>query len=77
MSPETQVMLSGSLTFGVPLVLALRELVVLRRRGNGGWRRERTPEPTTPKPLPPCLLIPPRLVRPPEPMPEKRVLEIV
>jgi hypothetical protein len=31
MTPETQILLSGALTFGVPLALAARELIALRR----------------------------------------------
>lgn len=66
MSPATQIVLSGTLTFGVPLVLAVRDLFILRRdRGEGGWRPE-PPDPVFPKPegggdpvrqpLPACLL---------------------
>ena len=66
MSPATQVILSGSLTFGVPLVLALRDLFLLKKRPrDGGWQPE-PPEPDIPKPdnggqptrevLPSCLL---------------------
>jgi hypothetical protein len=54
MSPGLQVILSGTLTFGVPLVVAVRELVVTKR--GGGWRPERLPEPQPRKPLPPCLI---------------------
>lgn len=54
------VVLSGALTFGAPLALAVRELLVLRpaRDGDDGDPR------TVPAPLPPCLTqdIPP-LVR--------------
>jgi len=56
MRPELQAMLSGGLTFGVPLVLALRELAQLRRGSGGGWRPERPPEDIKPRPLPPSLL---------------------
>jgi hypothetical protein len=31
MSPDVQILLSGALTFGVPLLVAVRELVVLGR----------------------------------------------
>ena len=66
MSPATQIILSGTLTFGVPLVLAVRDLLVLKRGSpDGGWRPE-PPEPIPPKPndgghpvrrpLPACLL---------------------
>lgn len=66
MSPSTQVLLSGALTFGVPLLLAIRELVEARRwtddrRGPDGSAE---PEPSPPppgsapavKPLPTCLI---------------------
>ncbi len=50
MSPSVQIILSGTLTFGIPLLLAARELLVLRRGGGGGsWRVEPRPEP--PRPL--------------------------
>ena len=55
MRPELQVFLSGCLTFGIPLVLAFRELRLLRR--GGSWRPDPAPDPQ-PKPLPPCLLVP-------------------
>jgi hypothetical protein len=65
MSPATFVILSGALTFGAPLALAVRELFVLRRppRGNG-WNGKRIQpvQPLPPKPLPDCL-IPKRMVR--------------
>lgn len=59
MSPDTFVILSGALTFGAPLALAIRELVVLRRPPRGaGWSgpRSEPPEPQPPKPLPDCLI---------------------
>ena len=56
MSPGLFIILSGTLTFGVPLALALHQLVALRRGGGGGWRPGRRPEPPQPKPLPPCLI---------------------
>ncbi|HEX3346873.1 MAG TPA: hypothetical protein VHS58_02085 [Acetobacteraceae bacterium] len=68
-----QVLLSGTLTFGVPLLLAIRELLMLRRgRRGGGWpsarRRDPRPGPMPPggdpiqRPLPACLVpvLPPR-----------------
>ncbi len=58
MAPALQVILSGTLTFGVPLLVAVHELVFTKR--GGGWRPERLPEPRPQKPLPPCLLPPPR-----------------
>jgi hypothetical protein len=77
MSPETQVLLSGMLTFGLPLLLAVHELFALRRNGGNGWKPDRTPDPKprplplggTPvqRPLPACLIpvLPPRPVTPP------------
>ena len=84
MSPATQVILSGLLTFGVPLLFAVRELIALRRwrDGPGGWERptEPTPLPGPPggsqvtKPLPACLIP----VRQPDLAPRRvRVLERV
>ena len=58
MSSTTFVLLSGALTFGAPLVIAIHELVALRRRpsgdGPGGHRVDPLPPP--PKPLPDCLI---------------------
>lgn len=69
MEASTFVLLSGALTYGVPLALAVRELVSLRRdRGGPGgpddWRRGKAPVPPKPrggapehpKPLPACLI---------------------
>jgi hypothetical protein len=63
LNPAVQVVLSGTLSFGVPLVIALWELRSLRRhrRGGGNWPRpapEPTPRPSLGglKPLPPCLI---------------------
>ena len=73
---KLQMLLSGSLTFGVPLILALRELAVLRR-GGGGWRSQPAPE-GLPKPLPPCLLaLPPKPHKPIGETSKSRVLEPV
>lgn len=70
LSSETHILLSGALTFGVPLILALRELLLLRRSPRGGWRPEPTPPspgpapaPSGAKPLPDCLI--------PKPMPDR------
>jgi hypothetical protein len=68
MSPTTQVLLSGALTFGVPLVLAFRELHLLRRPGGkAGWGGDPVTPPSPPprpadgepprKPLPDCLIV--------------------
>ena len=69
MRSSTMVLLSGALTFGVPLLLAVRELVSLRRDqgGSGGsWTWRRTSAPVPPRPrggtreqqreLPACLI---------------------
>lgn len=63
MSGTAFVVLSGTLTFGIPLLLAIRELYDLRRRGKGGWDGD-GPGPSVPpkppslghKPLPDCLI---------------------
>ncbi len=73
MAPDVFVLLSGCLTFGVPLVFAIRELRSLRRGGGGGWRPEPTPPRPSPvpqggtgKPLPDCLIPKPLPARPRE-----------
>ncbi len=81
MRPDVQILLSGSLTFGVPLVLAVRELIVLRRNGGSGWSPppDEAPEPgpLTPqsRTLPACLLPPYDL--PPDFSERARELELV
>ena len=61
MSPDTFVLLSGALTFGAPLAIAIRELIVLRRPPRGGWSPPPPePVPSAPKPLPDCLVPRPR-----------------
>ena len=66
------VLLSGTLTFGIPLMLAVRELYELKRRGRGGWDGDGPSPPPPPKPpsfghkpLPDCLIprLPPNPVR--------------
>ena len=56
LNPAVQVVLSGCLSFGIPLLIAIYELRSLRRYrpGGGGWRRP-APAPQ-PRPLPPCLI---------------------
>ncbi len=76
MRPELQIFLSGCLTFGVPLVLALRELVLLRRYDGDDWPRDRPPE-DGPKPLPPCLLVPFQNSKPPAETRRRPVPELV
>ncbi len=82
MNPATHVLLSGLLTFGVPILFAIRELIVLRRwkggSGEPGGSAEPKPLPLSPndglavKPLPACLIP----VRRPDLAPERRrVLE--
>ncbi len=63
MSPAVQVILSGCLSFGIPLLIALYELRSLRRYrgGGGGWGRNTPAPPPRPKqdgsrPLPACLI---------------------
>lgn len=65
MAPATQILVSGALTFGVPLVLALRELVVINRKKNRRPPDDQLPppplRPTPPsdiytRPLPTCLI---------------------
>ena len=65
MTPGTQIILSGTLTFGVPLVLAVRDLILTRRPSGGSWDPEPPkPAPPTPpgggnatqRPLPQCLI---------------------
>ena len=66
MTPGTQIILSGTLTFGVPLALAVRDLLSSRRAQGGSWDPE-PPKPTPPAPsgggnqittraLPQCLI---------------------
>lgn len=64
MSSETQVLLSGALTFGAPLALAVCELFILRRRpsSDDSGPPAPPPKPIGPKPLPDCL-IPKPIVR--------------
>jgi hypothetical protein len=93
MKPALVVILSGALTFGVPLIIAMWEVIVLRRNNRGGWGPEgpKAPEPpvppmgsppaqrpTTQRPLPACL-IPTRNPALPGPRaaPSVRVLEPV
>jgi hypothetical protein len=74
MSPVTFVLLSGMLTFGAPLALAVYELLTLPGPGGRGGDDEPPRElfPVAPKPLPACLLPKPM---PPAPAPRLRVLE--
>jgi hypothetical protein len=65
MAPAAQIFLSGVLTVGVPLALAVRELVVVHRRPQAGPPDDQPPppppRPTPPidmytRPLPACLI---------------------
>lgn len=63
MDGTVYVVLSGAVTFGVPLALAVRELIDLRRRNSGGWEGDGPPpsKPVPPprtgqRPLPDCLI---------------------
>jgi hypothetical protein len=53
MDAKWHVLLSGTLTFGVPLALAVRELIILRRPPSGAWPGDGPGLPVPPKPLPP------------------------
>ena len=68
-NPAVQVVLSGGLSFGIPLLIAMYELRSLRRYrgGGGGWLRpapDPQPRPNhdgghslgNPRPLPACLI---------------------
>ena len=66
MTSETFVLLSGTLTFGVPLAIALCELMTLRQAPRGGDEPPPQPwPPRSPKPLPECLLPKPIGIRNP------------
>ncbi len=54
MAPATFTLLSGALTFGVPLLLAVHELVALRREGRGSGGYDDPREDAPPPPLPGC-----------------------
>ena len=54
MTSETFVLLSGTLTFGAPLVLAV--FALRRRPQDDGWDRRTVEPPPPPKPLPDCLI---------------------
>ena len=80
LSPAVQVVLSGCLSFGIPLLIAIYELRNLRRYrgGGGGWRRPAPNPPPRPmdngtRPLPACLVPTPQW-RAPSP---SRIRELV
>lgn len=52
MGAKWHILLSFTLTFGVPLILALRELVILRRPQGGAWPGDGPASPL-PQPMPP------------------------
>lgn len=55
MTGSTFAVLSGVLSFGAPLALAVYEIVTLRRGRRGGDDDREPPRPDRPKPLPDCL----------------------
>jgi len=57
MTPSLHVFLSMSLTMGVPLAWAVRELFVMRAAGGGSLPPAADAVPD-PKPLPPSLVVP-------------------
>jgi hypothetical protein len=59
MAPSVQIVLSGVLTFGVPMLFAARELIVLKR-GGGSWRPDPTPAPVPRPRMPPSGALPQR-----------------
>jgi hypothetical protein len=85
MTPGVQVLLSGALTFGVPLLLAARELVALKqpRNDRGGFDGPREDAPKPPIPggqprapqLPACLIDAARIDAVAVPAKTTRVLE--
>ncbi len=82
MDAGLQIVLSGALTFGVPILIGVRELIILRP-SRGGWSGDHVPDiaPVPPppgtgapsRPLPACLIpsLPPR----PSAAKPERVLE--
>ena len=56
MSPAVQVTCSLLLSFGVTLVILLRELWITRRHRGGDDRDPRREPAPQPRPLPPCLV---------------------
>lgn len=67
MESSTQVILSGILTFGVPLVFACRELIMIRRPPRGSWGGDGPPPPA---PVPPPPDFTPQGMMPQKPLPE-------
>lgn len=73
MTSSTFVLLSGVLSYGIPMALAVRELLMLSKGPRGGDEPPpEEPRPAPPRPLPACLLPPPAPVSAP---PRVRVLE--
>ena len=81
MTPATFVLLSGALTFGVPLYFAMRELKTLRPGGGGPGPDRRDPDPAPPKPDRPVTMVPQKplpdclIPKPMVHMPAQRELE--
>jgi len=67
MEASTQVILSGCITFGVPLILAIRELIVVRRPPRGGWNGDGPPPPAPIVPPPDAS---PQRYNPLQPLPD-------
>jgi hypothetical protein len=77
MRPDIQVLLSGALTFGLPLLLAVRELLVLNRDPTPpAADDDPDSEPSSPL-LPPCPMLQARELKPIEPVARARTLEPV
>ncbi len=55
MTSATFVFLSGALSFGAPMAVAVYEIVALRRGRRGGDDDRGRPPTPGPKPLPDCL----------------------
>ena len=67
MESSTQVILSGVLTFGVPLAFACRELLAARRPPRGSWGGDGPPPPA---PVPPPPDFSPEAFKPMKPLPD-------
>ncbi len=67
MESSTQVILSGILTFGIPLAFACRELIAVRRPRRGSWDGD---GPHTPAPVPPPPDTMPQDLTPLKPLPD-------
>jgi hypothetical protein len=77
MRPDIQVLLSGALTFGVPLLLAVRELFVLNRDPAPPAAGDDPDSEPSPPLLPPCPMLEARELTPMAPAARTRALEPV